>query len=129
MLCIEIFNCTHDNFSASFETGTSVKALQNMFVKAAQRRPIDVDHEVQGALGILCNLNFEYGKAVDCYRAALKVRPNDACLWNRLGVTFTKLKNSKDKLISYQNALDLDPDLTCCHYNIASTYLELKDYR
>lgn len=47
-----------------------------MYIKAAQRQPLDVDYEVQCGLGILFNLSGEYGKATDCFRSALSVKPN-----------------------------------------------------
>lgn len=47
-----------------------------MYIKAAQRQPLDVDYEVQCGLGILFNLSGEYGKAADCFRSALSVKPD-----------------------------------------------------
>lgn len=47
-----------------------------MYIKAAQRQPLDVDYEVQSGLGILFNLSGQYGKAADCFRSALSVKPN-----------------------------------------------------
>lgn len=63
-----------------------------MYIKAAQRQPLDVDHEVQCGLGILFNLSGEYDKAADCFRSALSVEPNVWCCF--------VLKESSEWLLS-----------------------------
>jgi Flp pilus assembly protein TadD len=57
--------------------------ITSLFIRAAQIQPENPDADVQSGLGVLLNMSFEFEKAIDCFRAAVSVRPDDAGLWNR----------------------------------------------
>lgn len=54
------------------------ETVKDMYIEAAQRslETGDIDADVQNGLGVLLNLNNENDKAVDCFKAALQIRPN-----------------------------------------------------
>ena len=85
-----------------------------------------IDADVQVALGVLFNASEDYDKAVDCFSAALEVRPDDWLLYNRLGATLSNSGRSDVALGYYHQALDLRPGFVRCHFNLSISCLNLK---
>ncbi|CEH18369.1 TPR repeat-containing protein [Ceraceosorus bombacis] len=88
-----------------------------------------VDADIQVALGVLFNASEDYDKAVDCFSAALSVRPNDWLLYNRLGATLSNSGRSAEAVDYYHHALELQPGFVRCHFNLSISCLNLKMYR
>ncbi|XP_074029726.1 peroxisomal biogenesis factor 5 isoform X2 [Leptinotarsa decemlineata] len=110
-------------------SGDDHKIVQELFIKAAQRHPQDVDYEVQCGLGVLFNLTGEHTKAADCFSAGLSVRPDDARLWNRLGATLANGSKPEEAVDAYHHALNISPGFIRARYNVGITCINLNAYR
>ncbi|CAG9772419.1 unnamed protein product [Ceutorhynchus assimilis] len=102
--------------------------VQDIYLKAARRNPQNLDYEVQSGLGVLCNLTGEYEKAVDCFRAALSKKPNDARLWNSLGATLANQSKSEEAIEAYYRALKISPRFIRARYSLGVSCLNLRAY-
>ncbi|KAL8762299.1 MAG: hypothetical protein Q9184_001668 [Pyrenodesmia sp. 2 TL-2023] len=98
------------------------------FIRAAQLSPdgAAMDPDVQVGLGVLFYGAEEYGKAVDCFEAALNSseqghanhRDQAHLLWNRLGATLANSGRSENAIVAYERALQLNPNLVRARYNL-----------
>ncbi|VVC33828.1 Hypothetical protein CINCED_3A017187 [Cinara cedri] len=107
------------------------ETVKDMYIEAAQRSLETgfVDADVQNGLGVLLNLNSENDKAVDCFKAALQIRPTDARLWNRLGASLANGGRCEEAIEAYHNALELLPGFVRARYNLGITCIHLNTYR
>lgn len=74
--------------------------VARLFNDAAQMSPDDAD--VYIVLGVLYNLSREYDKAIESFKIALKLKPRDYSLWNKLGATQANSVQSADAILAYQ---------------------------
>ena len=103
--------------------------LAYLYIRAARRKPYNIDYEVQRGLGLALSLRDEFKKAADCFRAALTVRPNDSSLWNQLGLALMNGGIAIEGFEAYYNALFLDPGSIRVRYNIGVACMELNSYK
>uniref|UniRef100_A0A0A1XNN1 Peroxisomal targeting signal 1 receptor n=1 Tax=Zeugodacus cucurbitae TaxID=28588 RepID=A0A0A1XNN1_ZEUCU len=115
--------------ASSLIVGSKLQAVQNLFLDAVRLNPQEVDADVQEALGVLYNLSSEYDKAVDCFRAALHVNPQNAKVWNRLGASLANGSRSVEAVEAYQQALQLEPGFIRVRYNVGVCCMNLKAYK
>lgn len=97
-------------------SGNSVSGLQvaRLFNEAAQISPDDADVHI--VLGVLYNLSREYDKAIVSFQTALKLKPRDYSLWNKLGATQANSVQSADAILAYQQVQYIVPfDWSLCY--------------
>jgi peroxin-5 len=73
--------------------------------------------------------NDDFEKAIDCFNAALAVRPNDALLWNRLGATLANSNRSEEAIDAYYRALELRPSFVRARYNLGVSCINIGCYK
>ncbi|KAF9272895.1 hypothetical protein BGZ68_001995 [Mortierella alpina] len=104
--------------------------VTGLFLEAARTNPGEnLDPDVQIALGVLFNVSEEYEKAVDCFRAALNLRPDDYMLWNKYGATLANSHNTSAAIEAYFNALNINPSYIRARYNLAIACINLGQHR
>lgn len=113
-----------DRFSLS-------KRVTELFIKAAQLSPTgaNIDADVQLGLGVLFYANEEFDKTIDCFKAAINVRPNDELLWNRLGASLANSNRSEEAIEAYYKALQLKPTFVRARYNLGVSSINIGCYK
>lgn len=107
------------------------KRVTELFLNAAQLSPnqASMDADVQMGLGVLFYANEEFDKTIDCFKAALSIRPDDAILWNRLGASLANSNRSEEAVDAYFKALQLKPTFVRARYNLGVSCINIGCYK
>lgn len=71
----------------------------------------------------------EYKTAEKFYLQAATKDPDNARIYNRLGVIYLRTKNYRDAVEAFRGSIKFDDRVASRHYNLALAYLGKKDYR
>ena len=110
-----------------FQTATECREVESLFSAAAEMAAGDADVHI--GLGILHNLSRSYDQAADNFGAALRLRPDDEKLWNKLGATLANGNRSDEAIGAYNRALDIKPGFVRAQYNLGIAQSNLGDHR
>jgi peroxin-5 len=107
------------------------KRVTELFMKAAQLSPdhANMDADVQLGLGVLFYANEDFDKTIDCFKAALSIRPDDPVLWNRLGASLANSNRSEEAVDAYFKALELKPTFVRARYNLGVSCINIGCYK
>lgn len=107
------------------------KRVTELFIKAAQLSPnqANMDADVQMGLGVLFYANEDFDKTIDCFKAALSIRPDDPVLWNRLGASLANSNRSEEAVDAYFKALELRPTFVRARYNLGVSCINIGCYK
>ncbi|KAI8066519.1 hypothetical protein BC940DRAFT_302358 [Gongronella butleri] len=120
----------NDTESATVTLSELHQRVTDRFLHAAQLAPDDnMDPDVQVGLGILFYGRGDFTKAIDCFFAAVKSRPDDPLLWNRLGATLANNGRCEEAVEAYEKALSLWPTFVRARYNIGVSCLNIGCYK
>ncbi|ORY97214.1 hypothetical protein BCR43DRAFT_523434 [Syncephalastrum racemosum] len=104
--------------------------VTDLFLTAARQAPDQqMDPDVQVGLGVLFYGSGDLEKAVDCFFSALKGRPDDYLLWNRLGATLANNGRSEEAIDAYHKALELCPSFVRARYNLGVSCINIGCYK
>ncbi len=103
--------------------------LSKYYIEAVQRDTTLVDSNIQVGLGLLFYNIQDYEKTIDCFTAALSVRPDDYLLWNRLGATLSNSGKNEEAIGAYHKALELKPSFVRARYNLGVSSMNIGCYR
>jgi hypothetical protein len=115
------------NFAIPVEWIDEVKPSRKPAVEDRSK----IDRQLADAwhnLGINYYKRNMYKEAIEAYRQALRINPEDARTWFNLGNVYYQLRDYDDAIESYYQALRINRDYANSWYNLGNIYFYLKQY-
>jgi len=101
--------------------------VKQMLLAALEFDPTDAG-DIYEVLGVIYNVIKDYDKAVESFRKALEIRPDDYQLWNKLGATLANGSQSDQALPMYHQSLKIKPRYARAWLNMAISHSNLQDH-
>jgi len=70
----------------------------------------------------------DYNRAIEYYREAIRINPDDAAAHYNLGSALQNLERYDEAEEEYREAIRINPDLAEAHYNLGNLLKDLKRY-
>lgn len=107
------------NVFAKGEFLSSADVIREFLVAISNDPTATKDSSFQTALGLLQYNSGDYEKALDCFKYALSLDPDNFVLWNTIGATFANAGSNEEAVKNYQKALELNPNFIRAAHNLA----------
>ncbi|KAL7539899.1 hypothetical protein ACHAXR_009698 [Thalassiosira sp. AJA248-18] len=122
-------NMNMDGRRMRAQTMAEMRDVERLLLRALEYdHTADAAADVYEALGVVYNVSRDYDAAVDAFRRAIDVRPQDYQLQNKLGATLANGNRSGEALPSYRVALRLKPKYARGWLNMAISHSNLHNY-
>jgi tetratricopeptide (TPR) repeat protein len=104
---------------APLAIAASIAVFANLPVLSADAMRAMTEHN----LGAAMQSNARLDEAIDHYRRALQLKPDDAATLSNLGAVFAAKGDPRAAIESYRRALAIDDSFPDAHYNLANALL------
>jgi tetratricopeptide (TPR) repeat protein len=107
------------NLAMALRAHGQIAEAESQYREAIRLKPDYAEaHDSLGAL--LCDDKHDYDGAVAAFRAALRLRPNDAIFQYNLGHPLLEKGELDEAIACYRKAIELDPNYAHAHYNLGN---------
>ncbi|CAM9536525.1 unnamed protein product [Chrysoparadoxa australica] len=109
-----------------YSDGSLMDEVMQLMLQAQEFSAADPDAKV--VLGVLYNVSRNYDAAAEAFELALRARPADYGLWNKLGATLANSNRSAEAIPMYHKALEMKPRYARGWLNLGISMANLNRY-
>ena len=110
-------------FKPDVPNGIAKKKGENETVKKPLSNPIDY-----AKIGSDHLENEEYNEAIDAFKKAIPIDPNDETVHNSLGIAYYYTQDYEAAIDAFKAGISLNPQLKHLHHNLGSAYFKVKKF-